>query len=124
MDTLELCGDVLQPGGQLETPGLVTLRVEVGYSVTSCKSMEEWQAEGFLQAYAFNHLMDCKILEFFACAKCYPEFLKVNLLGHCHCEHNNFGINSSYEEFCVPICHPITHMDKDSSVSFLVIAGG
>ena len=23
MDTLELCGDILQPGGQLETPGLV-----------------------------------------------------------------------------------------------------
>ena len=25
MDTLELCGDILQPGGQLETPGLVFL---------------------------------------------------------------------------------------------------
>ena len=25
MDTLELCGDILQPGGQLETPGLVIL---------------------------------------------------------------------------------------------------
>ena len=24
MDTLELCGDIMQPGGQLETPGLVT----------------------------------------------------------------------------------------------------
>ena len=23
MDTLELCGDILQPGGQLEMPGLV-----------------------------------------------------------------------------------------------------
>ena len=23
MDTLELCGDILQTGGQLETPGLV-----------------------------------------------------------------------------------------------------
>ena len=23
MDTLELCGDIMQPGGQLETPGLV-----------------------------------------------------------------------------------------------------
>ena len=23
MDTLELCGDIFQPGGQLETPGLV-----------------------------------------------------------------------------------------------------
>ena len=23
MDTLELCGDLLLPGGQLETPGLV-----------------------------------------------------------------------------------------------------
>ena len=25
MDTLELCGDILQPGGQLETPGLVMI---------------------------------------------------------------------------------------------------
>ena len=25
MDTLELCGDLLQPGGQLETPGLVQI---------------------------------------------------------------------------------------------------
>ena len=25
MDTLELCGDILQPGGQLETPGLVSI---------------------------------------------------------------------------------------------------
>ena len=25
MDTLELCGDLLQPGGQLETPDLVTV---------------------------------------------------------------------------------------------------
>ena len=24
MDTLELCGDIRQPGGQLETPGLVS----------------------------------------------------------------------------------------------------
>ena len=24
MDTLELCGDILQAGGQLETPGLVS----------------------------------------------------------------------------------------------------
>ena len=23
MDTLEICGEILQPGGQLETPGLV-----------------------------------------------------------------------------------------------------
>ena len=23
VDTLELCGDIFQPGGQLETPGLV-----------------------------------------------------------------------------------------------------
>ena len=27
MDTLELCGDLLQPGGQLETPGLVCLDI-------------------------------------------------------------------------------------------------
>ena len=29
MDTLELCGDILLPGGQLETPGLVLLTVSV-----------------------------------------------------------------------------------------------
>ena len=29
MDTLELCGDILQPGGQLETPGLVVIVVIV-----------------------------------------------------------------------------------------------
>ena len=27
MDTLELCGDLLQPGGQLETPGLVLVKL-------------------------------------------------------------------------------------------------
>ena len=28
MDTLELCGDILQPGGQLETPGLVLINAQ------------------------------------------------------------------------------------------------
>ena len=29
MDTLEMCGDIWQPGGQLETPGLVLEKIGV-----------------------------------------------------------------------------------------------
>ena len=29
MDTLEFCGDLLQPGGQLETPGLVCPNITI-----------------------------------------------------------------------------------------------
>ena len=32
MDSLELCGDNLQPGGQLDTPGLVSSDIKISLS--------------------------------------------------------------------------------------------
>ena len=38
MDTLELCGDILQPGGQLETPGLVIIDIIATYLILLARS--------------------------------------------------------------------------------------
>ena len=39
MDNVELHGDILQPGGQLETPGLVTSRYKYYYQLRMPKNL-------------------------------------------------------------------------------------
>ena len=39
MDIVELHGDILQPGGQLETPGLVTSRYKYYYQLRMPKNL-------------------------------------------------------------------------------------
>ena len=38
MDTLELCDDLLLPGGQLETPGLVHIDLIYEITQTECRA--------------------------------------------------------------------------------------